>query len=270
MRRFALAAMVVVMAQGASAADLPILRGSYIDAVPPRASTNWEGFYVGGHAGYGSSNMKFGDSNKDMSAQLLSNPIIRQLFNVPAWPNLGTVSHRNVTFGGFVGYNVQWEDVVIGFEGNYSHGTFSGSAAAENVSGYDLSGTSSAIVRTNSASSMTIKDTGSLRIRGGYVVDNFMPYAFAGMALGRADISRSVAVNATTYTFPGAVPQFQFSWPLTSTNKNQFIYGIAAGAGVDVKLFGGLFLRAEYEYLQFTSAINTNIHTIRGGVGYKF
>ena len=27
-------------------------------------------------------------------------------------------------FGGFVGYNAQYENVVLGFEANYMHGTF--------------------------------------------------------------------------------------------------------------------------------------------------
>ncbi len=35
-------------------------------------------------------------------------------------------------------------------------------------------------------------------------------------------------------------------------------------------VFGGLFVRAEYEYLQLTSTLNTSIHSVRGGLGYKF
>jgi opacity protein-like surface antigen len=267
MRRFGVAAILVAMVQSASAADLPILRGSYTEP-SFRSSRNWEGFYVGGQAGYGSSNMQFGNYNKDISSQLVSNTIIGQLFDVPAWPTLQSVSHRNSSFGGFVGYNMQWENAVVGFEGNYSHGTFSGSSAGENLSMYNQ-GNIVAGVRTISAASMTIKDFGSLRVRGGYVVDNFMPYAFAGMAMGLADVNRSVAVDATTFTAPGVV-QYHFNWPLSSSNKNQFIYGFALGGGVDVMLFGGLFVRAEYEYLQFTSSVNANIHTVRGGVGYKF
>jgi opacity protein-like surface antigen len=48
------------------------------------------------------------------------------------------------------------------------------------------------------------------------------------------------------------------------------IYGYAAGLGVDVNLVGGLFLRAEWEYLRFTAAVDTSINTVRAGLGYKF
>ena len=40
--------------------------------------------------------------------------------------------------------------------------------------------------------------------------------------------------------------------------------------GVDVMLVGGLFMRAEYEYRRVTSDIETNINTVRAGLGYKF
>jgi outer membrane immunogenic protein len=40
--------------------------------------------------------------------------------------------------------------------------------------------------------------------------------------------------------------------------------------GVDVNLIGGLFLRAEWEYVRFTAATEVNINTVRGGLGYKF
>jgi len=35
-------------------------------------------------------------------------------------------------------------------------------------------------------------------------------------------------------------------------------------------LVGGLFARAEYEYQRVTSNIETNINTVRVGLGYKF
>ena len=35
-------------------------------------------------------------------------------------------------------------------------------------------------------------------------------------------------------------------------------------------LVGGLFLRAEWEYVRFTSSVDTSINTVRAGLGYKF
>jgi len=53
MRRVLLAAVILGTATAAQAADMPdFLRGSLIPAVP--ALPNWQGFYVGGQASYGS------------------------------------------------------------------------------------------------------------------------------------------------------------------------------------------------------------------------
>src|SRR6187401_504267 len=99
MRRLLVAGFIaVVTAQGALAADmpdLPVLRGSVYEA-PRTYRTIWQGFYVGGQAGYGASNMKFSD------------------LNVAGWPLLEGVSHRAASFGGFAGYNAQFEDVIVG------------------------------------------------------------------------------------------------------------------------------------------------------------
>jgi len=35
-------------------------------------------------------------------------------------------------------------------------------------------------------------------------------------------------------------------------------------------LVGGLFARAEYEYRRITSNIESNLNTVRVGLGYKF
>jgi len=55
-----------------------------------------------------------------------------------------------------------------------------------------------------------------------------------------------------------------------SAVHNHLIYGYTAGLGIDVNLIGGLFLRAEWEYVRFTAATDTNINTVRAGLGYKF
>ena len=56
MRRFVLAAMMFGAASGAHAADMPdfpALRGGFTDGLNT-ARVNWQGFYVGGQASYGS------------------------------------------------------------------------------------------------------------------------------------------------------------------------------------------------------------------------
>ena len=39
---------------------------------------------------------------------------------VSQWPILGTTDRRDVSYGGFIGYNTQWENVILGVEPNYN------------------------------------------------------------------------------------------------------------------------------------------------------
>ena len=56
----------------------------------------------------------------------------------------------------------------------------------------------------------------------------------------------------------------------TDAVHNHLVYGYTGGLGVDVNLIGGLFMRAEWEYIRFTSSVDTSINTVRAGLGYKF
>src|SRR4029077_17329523 len=88
MREFLLAAVVfcgVSAAHAADMPDLPILRGGFTDGVPSRV--NWQGFYIGGQAGYGSSDNKFAGANSNMLAALLDHNVIEEM-QVSQW-NLG-------------------------------------------------------------------------------------------------------------------------------------------------------------------------------------
>jgi opacity protein-like surface antigen len=111
----------------------------------------------------------------------------------------------------------------------------------------------------------------TFRARAAYSFGCFLPYAFAGFALGNANITRSVlvtdGVNNTT-----ALGPFTALQPLSADDAvhNHLIYGYTAGLGVDINLIGGLFLRGEWEYIRFTAAVDTSINTVRAGLGYKF
>jgi opacity protein-like surface antigen len=106
----------------------------------------------------------------------------------------------------------------------------------------------------------------TFRGRAGYAWGCFLPYMFAGLALGNADITRSV--SAQDFVTPAGVLQ----GPISSTDvqHNHLIYGYSAGLGVDINLVGGLFMRAEWEYIRFAAQVDTNINTVRAGLGYKF
>lgn len=275
MRRLLLAAVMFGAGGGAQAADmpdLPILRGAFTDGLST-ATVNWQGFYIGGQGGYGSSDENFRGSTRTLLASLLANTTVESEMAVSQWNlGLGKATARTSGFGAFAGYNSQWEDVVLGIEASYMHGTFGGTftAVQERVSGAALSDKFFHDVSVRSTASISISDMATFRGRAAYAYGSFLPYVFGGFALGNADITRSVEARDRVSTT--ALGPFTDLVPLSTTDAvhNHLIYGYTAGLGVDVNLVGGLFLRAEWEYIRFTAAVDTSINTVRAGLGYKF
>jgi outer membrane immunogenic protein len=264
MRRFLLAVMMFGTAAGAQAADMPdFLHGSLLPS-GPSPTVNWQGFYVGGQGAVGESDMNFTGSTQSVVAKLLADTVEEQVGSVSTWPLGGKVSTRGTGFGGFVGYNSQWDSVVLGLEFNYLHGKFGGSQSDSMARSFgDGQGGTDDIMYQSSAS-MAISDMGTFRARAGYAVGSFLPYMFGGVALGQADIVRTATISGTQSGVPFV--------PLTATvgQFSHLIYGYSGGLGVDMMLMSCLFLRAEWEYIRFTSAIDTDVNTFRVGLGYKF
>jgi opacity protein-like surface antigen len=273
MRRFLLAAVIVGTATAAQAADMPdFLRGSLVPAVSARP--NWQGFYVGGQASYGAADMDFTTSGQDLLKKLLNNIDIEDQFKLSSWPLQQKTNTQNSGFGGFFGYNVQWTDVVVGVELNYIHGKFFNSSSGAQARTFFFPTDYQTTANVSSSSSMTIKDYGSLRVRGGYSWGCFLPYLFGGVALGQADIHRQA--DATLfYRYVGSqIPPLPDIGPsshsMTDDANAHFIYGYSGGLGVDMMLFANLFVRAEWEYMRFTAPVDTTVNTVRAGIGYKF
>jgi outer membrane immunogenic protein len=278
MRGLLLAVAMFGAVSGAQAADMPdFLRGSLPAGPAPRVI--WQGFYVGGQAGYGSSDENFSGATSNMIAPLVANNVIQET-GVSTWNiGLGKQSSRTTGFGGFTGYNSQWDDVVVGLEASYLHGNFGGSTSgSEGPLVFLLSDGLEHSVTATSRASMAISDMATLRGRAGYAYGSFLPYMFGGVAFGNADISRSVTIQDNfAPTFAGAVASCSGATPpvcntLSSSQvqHNHLVYGYTGGLGVDINLIGGLFMRAEWEYIRFTSSIDTSINTVRAGLGYKF
>jgi opacity protein-like surface antigen len=271
MRGLLLAAMMFGAASGAQAADMPdFLRGSL--PAGPSPTVNWQGFYIGGQAGYGSSDENFNGSTSNILAGLLDHNVVQEM-QVAQWNlGLGKNSARTTGYGAFIGYNWQWDDAVISLEASYLHGSFGGksSASKELVSGAALSDGFFHDVRATSTSSISISDMATFRGRAAYAWGCFLPYMFGGLALGNAEIARTATINdAVSATINGPFTPLA-TLSATDAVHNHLIYGYTAGVGFDVNLIGGLFMRAEWEYIRFTSAVDTNINTVRAGLGYKF
>jgi outer membrane immunogenic protein len=275
MRSLVVAVLVSGMVSAAHAADLPdlpILRGGLSEGLS-NSRLNWDGYYIGAQGGYGSSDENFNGSTSAMTAALLADTLVESEMRVSTWnPGFGKQSSRSSAWGVFAGYNSQWDDVVLGVEGSYMHGKFGGIASSSRtlVSSAALSDGNFHSVTATQSSQISISDMATIRGRAGYALGCFLPYAFVGLALGNADIGQSVTVqDRISPTFAGPYAALV---PLSADNlqHNHLIYGYSAGLGVDVNLVGGLFARAEYEYVRFTSTVDTSINTVRAGIGYKF
>jgi outer membrane immunogenic protein len=272
MRRFLLAAAMMGAVSTAHAADLPVLRGGLTDGLSSSA-VNWRGFYIGGQAGYASSDANTTGSISTLASQALANTLIEDQMGISSWNlQLSKDSTRTTAYGGFAGYNWQWTDAVLSIEATYQHGNFGGSSSASRTleSANPLSDGNFHDVTATSSSSIAISDMGTIRGRAAYAFGCFLPYAFGGFALGNADISQSFTAQ-DQISVTGAAPFTPLS-PLSASNDlhNHLIYGYTGGVGIDVNLVGGLFVRAEWEYVRFTASVDTSINTVRAGLGYKF
>ena len=119
--------------------------------------------------------------------------------------------------------------------------------------------------------SMTITDIGTARVRAGYVMNNVVPFGTFGMAVGRANISRSATVFGIQNSDSPA-NAFPFSFSASETKNGTFIYGYSAGLGADILVMPNVFLRGEWEFVKFleTSGIRSQIQMLRAGAGLKF
>jgi opacity protein-like surface antigen len=292
----------LVLATSAHAADPawppPVLPGSDYHGEPvaptPRyvpgwpQYRRWEGFYFGGHIGLGDGSTDFGQGTASQVAYILRNDVVGS--HVSDWTTLSKVDGTKGVYGGFVGYNSQWDgNLILGAEANYSRFLSGGllGQSADSMTRLFSDDTNAPAqhhyfysATVSSSASARITDYATARARAGVVFDRFLPYAFVGAALGRVDIVRSATVSYSRtdipdVTTPPITPQAVYNFgPQTQTEqqRNALAYGFTAGLGLDVALTQNVFVRAEYEYVGFMPVHDFKIHigTGRLGVGIKF
>lgn len=270
--RLTIAGLAVLgMVHGAAASDyrMPVLRGSLFDQPP---QFDWSGYYVGGHIGYSSAPIDFGQSGSSLIANILRNTLIENEFSPSTW--VSPEGHGNGTpFGLFVGHNWQSDDIVFGLDMIYSHTANSGGGSdslARNITTSDDTNYDVFVTATMAAK---ITDLLSIRARGGVTYGSFMPFGTIGIAVGRVNIDRSATVRTIQYDNndpPNVVADITDSE--SDSQKGAFAYGFSAGLGFDWALMHNLFLRGEYEYVGFAPVkdIRITLHTARAGLGARF
>jgi len=277
---------MVGMVESAAAADLEslFLRGS------DTPTYHWGGVYGGAQVGYSSASVDFGNGVSSLIAFMLRNTTIEADEGISQWTVLGKQVVNGTSLGGFVGYNSEWEDVILGLELNYSRMSLSASATDSisrsfidnNVGGATLASPPHNYtwgVTVTGTSSVHFTDLATLRARAGWETGNFLPYGFIGLAVARADVSRSASVNAAAVdnvdtTVPATTPYPSTGLNLTQTDgqNGMFAYGGAVGLGVDVALLPNVFVRGEWEYIQFSPIkdLHVSMNSFRTAAGVRF
>lgn len=300
MRSVICAVALLALPTSALADGFNILRGT----VP---TYNWAGFYGGGQVGYTDSVIKFGTAAGPAVSFLLRGTAIEQDEQISDWNVLGNRQASSASFGGFVGYNFEWENLILGLELNYNRVSISSSTTNSIERSFSDSGGLPSghnyfyTVNVAGTAAVHLTDVATFRARAGVEDGNFLPYAFAGFALARVSTSASATLmdgatdypasesppltplqylcNGTAAFCASITPQGTATYtpggpPLSQTNgqNNAFAYGVAAGLGVDVGILPNLFLRGELEYVYLApvNGIQLSFGTARVGAGLKF
>lgn len=268
----------------ARAADLDYdyLRGAEYDPVPaPVQVIDWSGFYVGGHGGYTSAALGFKNALSPMVYQRSHNSTAEQDFAASTLLSPASKRVGSGSFGAYVGYNFQFDNVIFGIEGDYTNfgrmGYSENSISRSKTNSLGLLET----VDLYGSSATRVNDYGTLRARLGYAFENLMPFVTGGVAIGRAR-----AADALLYSDSGFdVGAYNANQTGTKTYVNSFgatyydrqsktkvVAGAALGAGVEYAITPNILLRAEYQYVLFNSfdGHKVNLNTVRAGAAVKF
>ena len=260
------------------------LRGAYGGQAQQSSSgVDWAGVYGGVHAGF---------SSYRVDPDALRNPLAKDALPYSPYQGLlhktinpPPVDKNTIGFGVFGGVNWQWDDVVLGFESDYTRASIKarGSYGPYGVSGAfdeDIVG-----LWSRSTFRSTVSQWATIRGRAGWAAGFFMPYLTAGLALAQADTKADVTGSWERYNYTdemdasgvatgrkikNVLSTGNFSGAL---NKSSLLYGAAIGAGIDMQIMPNTFLRAEWQHIQFApngAQPDISINTARVAGGVKF
>jgi outer membrane immunogenic protein len=283
---FCLAMMLGTAAAPALAADLDVLRGSEpiapVVTVGPATFTRWSGFYVGGVASYSTASADFAAATRPLIAFSLRATTLEEQVAPSTIAVLGKGSATAFGGGAFLGYNTQWQDLILGVEATYTRTNLNTTAPASAVARTFPTVDNAVALSANGHLGLT--DYGEARLRAGYIVGSLLPYGFMGVAVGRASYNVSTVTEVAQPNSAAANPDLNclggattptcssFSFANSAGQDNALLWGFSVGAGLDWALTQNFFLRGEFEFVQFTPIANINLALFSGrvGGGFKF
>ncbi|WP_439573796.1 outer membrane protein [Phreatobacter sp.] len=221
----------IALATSAQAADLAAPRMPIAESVIVPAFS-WTGFYVGGQIGYATSASS-----------------VRQFVTANgAFIDASGYNVNGIVGGVHIGYNQQFNNIVLGLEADLEGGGLNGRFTYLNGDSW--------------RSSISLQ--GSLRARAGVAVDRALFYVTGGVALANLRDSGHLAAG-----------------PFVSESGAM---GWTVGAGLEYAFTPNWTARAEYRYTNYgtrsvdlapiglasTGAFRNRFHSVRLGVSYLF
>lgn len=226
-------AFVLCGAAASQAADIP--KPIYKAAPVMAPAFNWSGFYGGVHVGYG-----WGSDNVDIG---IVDPagVAQAAAAAGVFPVNYSIPRDGVLGGVQIGFNRQIGSWVWGVEADFS--------------GTDLSGSKTVLVPPVGAFpnlsnvSQDMDWFGTVRLRAGYAMNDWLFYGTGGLAYGHVNYSYS----QTNVPFGGAVN--------IAASDSKVELGWTAGAGIE-RAWGAWTARLEYLYFDLGSHELSAVHNL--------
>jgi outer membrane immunogenic protein len=257
----------------AVAADLPVKAAR---VAPARPICLWCGVYVGVNAGYAWGHT---DLTLTPTGQWPQDP------NAPLFASLGSSGskHHGFSGGGQVGINSQWNNLVIGLEGDIQYIGLKSSRIIGPVTGVPpFPGAAATTFSFQDSTKSTWVST--IRPRIGFAAGSALIYATGGLAFGEQRFSQSYTV---VNTFPAVPAALTFN-SVGAGSSTRLGAGWTAGGGIEWMFAPNWSIKGEYLHIEldtqsFNSALSTPFQGFtarhetrvtadiaRAGVNYRF
>jgi outer membrane immunogenic protein len=286
----------IAMASSAVAADYDDswLRGSQVIGAaptpPPRLYRIWAGVYGGAQVGEDFDGVDFRQIPNTSIQSAISQDAILTILAAPTagLPSLPQVNTHVPSYGGFMGYNWQIDDVVFGAELNINRAALHQTAVNSATRSYWVNNGGNlydTTIYVRSQGDIAMSDYFTMRGRLGWAFGNFLPYMVAGVAFGQIDSSKSVDVgysgicvnpappaNPTCPKVNGQNQTIGGNYPFTNLSHGKYQLGFDAAVGMDYMVTRNIFVRGELEYInfQYPSDIRLNTISTRIAAGLRF
>ena len=226
-----LTAALAATTLSARAADLPA-RAPY--SPPPVAVPvyNWTGIYLGINGGYG--------WGRQDPLSLITSQYDTVNTDINGW-----------MIGGTFGAQIQSGNVVLGVEGDWDWANVKGTTTV-------IPTILGAPAPFNAFLASEINSISTIRVRVGYAVQNWLMYGTGGVA---------VVTGKTTASLTGVSCGTVGNLPCDGDKTR---VGIAAGGGIEYGFTPNWSVKTEYLWIGAASDRDAYIHTVRGGINYRF